>query len=64
MDASIDHGSSAKGLAIDLVVTGSGLVGRCFSIPSYFLTMCSSLTCLSVVSKCMLQCLTVRVESL
>ena len=47
MDAGSSHGSAAKGLAIDLEVAGSGPVGCCFSIPSSFLTMCSSLTCLS-----------------
>ena len=47
MDAGSSHGSAAKGLAIDLEVAGSGPVGCCFSIPSSFLTMYSSLTCLS-----------------
>ena len=47
MDAGSDHGSAAKGLAIDLEVIGSGPVGCHFSIPSSFLTMCSSLACLS-----------------
>ena len=47
MVAGSDHSSAAKGSAIDLEVTGSDLVSCCFSVPSYFLTMCSSLTCLS-----------------
>ena len=37
-------------LAIDLEVAGSGPVSCCFSIPSSFFTMCSSLACLSLVS--------------
>ena len=47
MDAGSDHSSAAKGSAIDLEVTGSGPVSCCFSVPSSFSTMCSSLTCLS-----------------
>ena len=49
MDAGSGHGSAAKGSATDLDVAGSGLVGCCFSIPSSFFTMCSSLPCLSVL---------------
>ena len=45
-----DHGSAAKGSAVDLEVTGSGLVGCCFSFISSFFTMCSLLPCLSLVS--------------
>ena len=43
MNADNDHGSAAKGSAIDLEVTSPGLVGCHFSTPSSFLTMCSSL---------------------
>ena len=47
MDAGSDHGSPAKGLAKDLDTAGSGqLHGYRLSIPSSFLTMCSSLPCL------------------
>ena len=49
MDAGSDHGSAAKGSAIDLEVAGSGPVGCCFSVPSSFLTMCSSLACLQLI---------------
>ena len=42
-----DHGSAAKGSAIDLEFAGSGLVSCCFSFPSSYFTMCSSLPCLS-----------------
>ena len=47
MDAGSDHGSVGKGLAKDLEVAGSGLVGCHFSIPSAFFTMFSSQPCLS-----------------
>ena len=43
------RGGNGKGLAIDLEVTGSGLVNCCSSILSSFLTMCISLPCLSGV---------------
>ena len=33
MDAGSDHGSAAKGSAIDLEVAGSGLVSCCFPFP-------------------------------
>ena len=33
MVAGSDHGSAAKGSAIDLEITGSGLVSCCFSFP-------------------------------
>ena len=49
MADSSDHGSAAKESAIDLEVTGSGPVGCHFPIPSSFLSMFSSLTCLSYV---------------
>ena len=52
MVAGGDHGSAVKGLAIDLEVVGSGSVSCCFSFPSSFLTMCSTLPCLSVESLC------------
>ena len=50
MAAGSGHGSAAKGLAIDLEVTGSGPVNYSVSFPSPFLTMYSSLPCLSLVS--------------
>ena len=50
MDAGGDHGSAAKGLAIDLEIAGSGPVSCRFFIPSSFFTMCSSLACLSFVT--------------
>ena len=37
MVAGSDHGSAAKGSAIDLEVAGSGPVSCCFSFPSAFL---------------------------
>ena len=43
MDAGGDHGSAAKGSAIDLEVAGPGPVSCCFPFPSLFFTMCSSL---------------------
>ena len=46
MDAGSDHGSAAKGSAIDLEVVGSGLVSCHLFIPFSFLTICSSLVCL------------------
>ena len=45
MDAGGDHGSAAKGLAIDLEVAGSGLVSCHFR--SLLFLICSSLACLS-----------------
>ena len=48
MVAGSGHGSAFKGSTIDLEVTGCGPVGCCFSFPSSFFTMCSSLPCLSV----------------
>ena len=50
MDAGSDHGSAAKGSAIDLEVASSGPVSCRFFISLLFLTMCSSLTCLSFVT--------------
>ena len=50
MVAGSGHGSAAKGSAIDLEVAGSGPVSCCFSFPSSFFTMYSSLPCLSLVS--------------
>ena len=38
MNAGSDHGSAAKGSAIDLEVIGSGPVGCCFSFPPLSLT--------------------------
>ena len=48
MDAGSGHGSAAKGSAIDLEVSSSGLVGCHFSSPSYFFTTCSCPLCLSL----------------
>ena len=48
MVAGSDHGSAAKGSAIDLEVAGFGPVSCCFSFSSSFFTMCSSLPCLSL----------------
>ena len=50
MDAGGDHGSAAKGSAIDLEVAGwLWAIGCCFSFPPLFLiAMCSSLACLSL----------------
>ena len=56
MDAGSDHGSAAKGSAIDLKVADSGLVSWyivtmaqpdscCFSFLSSFFTMCGLLPC-------------------
>ena len=47
MDAVSDHGSAAKGLAIDLEVAGSGPVSWRFFYSLLFITKCSSLACLS-----------------
>ena len=47
MIANSDHGSAAKGSAIDLEVAP---VSCCFSFPSSFFTICSSLSCLLVFS--------------
>ena len=47
MDAGGDLGSAAKGSAIGLEAAGSGPVGCRFSHSLLFLTMCSSLACLS-----------------
>ena len=47
MDAGSDLGSAAKGVAIDLEVTGSGLVSCCYSFPSSSFIMSSLLPCLS-----------------
>ena len=47
MDAGSGYGSAAKGSVIDLEVADSGPVDCCFSFPSSFFTMCSSLPCLS-----------------
>ena len=48
MDAGGDHGSAAKGLAIDLEVVGSGPVSCRFSFPSLSLPrVYSSLACFS-----------------
>ena len=52
MVAGSGHGSAAKGSAIDLEVTGSGLISCCFSFPSSFFTMCSSLLCFSYTEGC------------
>ena len=48
MDAGGDLGSAAKGSAITLEVAGSDLVS-CYSSPSSFFAMCSSLSCLSFI---------------
>ena len=48
--AGSSHGSTAKGLAINLQVTGSGPVNCSVSFPSSFFTMYSSPLCLSLVS--------------
>ena len=48
MDAGSDHGSTAKRLAIDLEVAGSGTVELLFFFFLLFFIMCSSLPCLSV----------------
>ena len=50
MVAGSNHGSTAKGLVIDLEVAGSGPVELLFFLFSSFFTMCSLLPCLSVYS--------------
>ena len=51
MDAGGDLGSAAKGSAMGLEVAGSGPVSCHFFHTLLFLTMCSSLACLSFASK-------------
>ena len=48
MVADSSHCSAAKGSAMDLEVAGFGPVSYCFSFPSSFFIMCSSLPCLSL----------------